>query len=85
MISVVDGDGNPLKNVNFTINYETDPMQVHYISSYSTDMLYGKENMALGELAAGPYRIAVEMNGRILKRQVAVESGRLTQVVFIIQ
>jgi hypothetical protein len=48
-------------------------------------MLNGEENAALGELAAGQYRIAVEMNGQILERWVEVQSGRLTQVVFVIK
>ncbi|HKU52321.1 MAG TPA: M23 family metallopeptidase, partial [Nitrospira sp.] len=89
MISVVDERGNLLKNASFTITYLADPAespgQVYYVSSYSSDLLDGDENMALGELSAGQYRIAVEMNGRILERMVAVESGRLTQVVFVIQ
>ena len=85
MISVVDGNGHLLENANFTINDRTDSANVYYLSSYSPDMLYGGENLALGELSAGQYRIAVEMNGRILERLVAVESGRLTQVIFVIE
>ena len=83
MISVVDGDGNLLNNASFTISYQHDPAQVYYASTYSADMLSGDENIALGELSAGQYRIAVEMNGQILERWVEVESGKLTQVVFV--
>lgn len=48
-------------------------------------MLNGEESAVLGELAVGHYRIAVEMNGQILERWVEVESGKLTQVVFVIK
>ena len=89
IISVVDGAGNLLKNLNFTIGYYSDPAQgpnkLYYVTSYSPDLLLGEENAVLGELPAGQYRIAVEMNGRILERWVEVESGRLTQVVFVVK
>ena len=89
IISVVDGAGNVVKNVNFTIGYYSDPAQgpdkVYYATSYSPDMLMGRENAALGGLSAGQYRIAVEMNGQILERWVEVESGKLTQVVFVVK
>jgi hypothetical protein len=89
MISVVDGDGKLVEDVNFTIGYYSDPTQspikVYYAVPYSPDMLNGEENAALGELAAGQYRIAVEMNGQILERWVEVQSGRLTQVVFVVK
>ena len=88
-ISVVDADGTLAKDVNFTIGYYSDPAQgpstVYYVSPYSPDMLLGEENSALGELSAGQYRIAVEMNGQILERWVEVESGRLTQAVFVVK
>jgi len=89
MISIVDLDGNLVENANFTIGYYSDPSQppnkVYYMKPYSTDMLLGEENAALGELSAGQYRIAVETNGQILERWVEVESGRLTQVVFVVK
>jgi hypothetical protein len=87
MISVVDGEGKLMEDLNFTIGYYSDPSQspdkIYYAATYFSDMLNGEENTVLGELAAGPYRIAVEMNGQILERWVEVQSGRLTQVVFV--
>lgn len=87
IISVVDGAGKLVKDVNFTIGYYSDPAQgpdkVYYVTPYSPDLLLGEENAALGELSAGQYRIAVEMNGQIQERWVEVESGKLTQVVFV--
>ena len=89
MISVVDGAGNLMKNANFTIEYHPDPsrspVKIYYATSYSTDLLTGEETAALGDLPAGHYRIAVEMNGQILERWVEVESGKLTQVVFVVE
>lgn len=88
-ISVVDGAGKLVNDVNFTIGYHSDPAQgpdkVYYVTPYSPDLLLGEENAVLGQLSAGQYRIAVEMNGQILERWVEVESGKLTQVVFVVK
>ncbi len=89
VISVLDGGGNLLRNANFTIGFYSDPSQspvkVYYGATYSPDTLTGEENAVFGDLPAGRYRIAVEMNGQILDRWVEVESGKLTQVVFIVK
>lgn len=89
MIAVVDGDGHLMKNAKFTIAYYSDPSQsplrFYYATSYSTDLLTGEENMAVGDLSTGHYRIVVEMNGQVLERWVEVESGKLTQVVFAVK
>ena len=86
MILVIDEDGIPVKSAKFTIGYYVDstqpPTKIYYATPYSSDMLTGEESAALSDLLAGQYRIAVEMNGRILERWVEVESGKLTQVVF---
>ena len=86
MISVVDENGKLVKDLNFTIGYYSDPskspLSIYYAATYFPDMLNGEENTVLSELAAGQYRIAVEMNGQILERWVEVQSGRLTQAVF---
>lgn len=89
MIAVADGDGNLVKNANFTIEYHSNSSQsalkFYYATSYSADLLTGEENTALGELSAGQYRIVVETNGQMLERWVEVESGKLTQVVFVVK
>ena len=88
MISVIDGDSNLVEHANFTIGYYSNPsgspLKIYYAAPYSPDMLNGEESAVLGELAVGHYRIAVEMNGQILERWVEVQSGRLTQVVFVV-
>ena len=89
MLAVLDGKGDLVKNANFTIGSYSGPSggpnQIYYLTPYSPDLLLGEENAALGGLPPGQYRIAVEMNGTILERWVEVESGRLTQVVFVVK
>ena len=86
-ITVVDANGNLIKIANLTIGHYSDPSQsplkTYYARPYASDMLNGKENAVLGELSAGHYRIAVETNGQILERWAEVQSGKLTQVVFV--
>jgi hypothetical protein len=86
MISVIGGNGKLAEDANLTIGYYADPSQspikIYYTATYSPDMLNGEENAVLGDLVAGQYRIAFEMNGQLLERWVEVQSGRLTQVVF---
>ena len=89
MISVVDEDHKLVKYAEFTLRYYLSPSQKqvksYYGITYSADMLKGKENVVLGELSAGRYRIAIERNGKVYERWVEVESGRLTQVVFVVK
>jgi murein DD-endopeptidase MepM/ murein hydrolase activator NlpD len=86
---VIDTDGHLARSGNFTIGYYLDPeeapVKTYYATSYSPELLNGAENAVLGALEAGHYRIVVEMNGQILERWVEVQSGRLTQVVFVIK
>ena len=89
MISIMDEGGNLMKQANFTIGYYTDPsaspIKMYYGLPYSKDMLDGQENAVWGELSAGDYRIVVETSGQMLERWVEVESGKLTQVVFVVK
>jgi murein DD-endopeptidase MepM/ murein hydrolase activator NlpD len=100
MISVVDQDHNLIKYAEFTIQYHPEksgpPARSYYGTTYAPDMLMGdthstpqggsvEENAALGELSAGHYRIAVNTNGKMYERWVEVESGKLTQVNFVVK
>jgi murein DD-endopeptidase MepM/ murein hydrolase activator NlpD len=89
MLLVNDEDGDLVKSANFTIGYYADPSQpptqVYYATPYASDMLTGEESATLGDLPAGQYRIVVERNGQIHERWVEVQSGRLTQVVFVVK
>jgi len=88
-VSIVDEARQPVKYAQYTIRYwpKQSPKQVksYYGITYSADMLNGAENTVLGELPAGRYRIAIERNGKVYERWVEVESGRLTQVVFVVK
>jgi murein DD-endopeptidase MepM/ murein hydrolase activator NlpD len=87
MITVGAADGSLVQDVKLTIRQYADPSQSpsksYYLTTYSADLLTSNENAALGELPAGRYRIAVDINGRILERWVEVKSGKLTQVVLV--
>ena len=89
MISIVDADHKLVKYAAYTIRYSPDQSQKvvksYYGVTYSADMLTGDENAGLGELPAGHYRIAIERNGKVYERWVEVESGKLTQVVFVVK
>lgn len=88
-ISVADKQGTLVKRAEYTIQYflgqspQTDA--IYYGVTYSPDMLKGAENVGIGDLRPGKYRIALEHNGQLLERWVEVESGKLTQVVFVVQ
>jgi hypothetical protein len=47
-------------------------------------MMRGEENAALGGLPPGWYRIAVTYHGRLYERWIEVKSGKLTQVMFVV-
>jgi hypothetical protein len=87
-LSVVDEKRELVKTAKFTIGYYADPSQppaaFFYGTPYSPDLLTGSESAVFGELPSGQYRIAVETNGQLLERWVEVQSGRLTQVLFVI-
>lgn len=88
-ISVVDQDRKLVRYAELTIRYYLDPSQRHvksyYGTTYAPDMLNREENAALGELPAGHYRVAVKANDKVYERWVEVESGKLTQVVFVVK
>jgi murein DD-endopeptidase MepM/ murein hydrolase activator NlpD len=87
MITILDTDGTLIKYAKLTIQQYTDqaqsPLKSYYVTTYSADLMNADENAALGDLPAGRYRIVVDRNGQILERWVEVESGKLTQIVFV--
>jgi hypothetical protein len=88
MISVVDA-ADHLLFAEITVQYYLDRSQpnvkAYYIETYANDLALGDENAALSDLSSGSYRIAFTMNGQLYERWVEVESGRLTEVVFVIK
>jgi murein DD-endopeptidase MepM/ murein hydrolase activator NlpD len=88
-VSVVDPDGILVKYAEYTIRstpqQPKEKLRSYYGLTYSPDMLNGEENIVLGELPTGRYRIAVERNGKVYERWVEVESGKLTQAVIVVK
>jgi hypothetical protein len=88
-ISIFDKDNQLVKRAEYTIQYfvglrqPTD--QIYYGVTYSADMRTGEENVARGDFRPGKYRIALQYNGQLSERWVEVESGKLTQVVFVVK
>jgi hypothetical protein len=86
-IAARNHDGTLAKGIEFTLQYLYDANRgstnIYYGVSYSADMLNGDENAAFGDLPAGKYRMVLQYNGQRFERRVQVESGRLTQVVFV--
>jgi hypothetical protein len=86
---IVDKNHQLINYAEYTLRYDPNQAQklakTYYGTTYSADMLSGNENAVLGELSAGHYRLAVERNGKVYERWVEVESGKLTQVVFIVK
>jgi murein DD-endopeptidase MepM/ murein hydrolase activator NlpD len=74
---------------DFTARYHLDKnapkVKSYYGATYATDMMLGEENAALGGLPPGFYRVALTFNGQIYERWVEVQSGKLTQVVFVVK
>jgi Peptidase family M23 len=88
MVSIV-GQASDFQYGEFTIEYHPDRDQAqaksYYVTTYSPDLMTGAENAALGDLPAGAYRIALNHNSQLYERWVEVESGKLTQVVLIVE
>jgi hypothetical protein len=89
MISVLNQNDELVKLAEYTIRYQPDQpgqsVKSYYGTTYSPDMFNGEENIALGDLRAGKYRIAIESHGKVYERWVEVESGKLTTVVIIVK
>ncbi len=87
-ISIIDTNTNFLFSempVNYYLDRSQPPVISYYVTTYSRDLATGEENAAVGDLAPGNYRIALTMNGQVYERWVEVESGKLTQVVFVVK
>jgi len=73
----------------FTARYYHDKngpkIKSHYVETYSKDMMRLDENAALGDLPAGYYYVALKYNGQFYERWIEVQSGRLTQVGFVLK
>lgn len=86
--SIVDKNSN-FVFAEFTASFHLDKnepkIKSHYVVTYTKDMMRGAENAALGDLPPGFYRVALKHNGHFYERWVEVKSGKLTQVVIVVE
>jgi hypothetical protein len=75
-------------SATFTLDYyperNAQKSAIYYAATYEKNMMRGEENAALGGLPPGWYRIAVTYHGRLYERWIEVKSGKLTQVMFVV-
>jgi hypothetical protein len=88
-LTAADRQGQLVKRAEFTIqNFEDQSRPsgiIYYGVTYSADMLKGEESAGFGDLPVGKYRLVLQYNGQHLERWVEVESGKLTQVAFVVK
>lgn len=85
--SIVNGAG-AFQQTSITIQRMDDfnnAVAAYYVDTYHPSLAIGDENAAIGDLPAGQYRVTLIANGRFYERRVEVESGKLTQVVFVVE
>lgn len=85
--SIVNGAG-AFQQTSITIQRMDDfnnAVEAYYVDTYHPSLAIGDENAAISDLPAGHYRITLIANGRFYERRVEVESGKLTQVVFVVE
>ena len=88
-ISIAHESGQLVNSAEVTIQRHNDQYQpignTLYRVTYDKSMLRGEENAGMGDLPAGKYRLVMQSAGQLRERWVEVQSGKLTQVVFIIK
>lgn len=57
----------------------------YYVDTYHPSLAVGDENAAFGDTPAGRYRISLIFNGHFYERWAEVQSGKLTQVVIVVE
>jgi murein DD-endopeptidase MepM/ murein hydrolase activator NlpD len=87
-LSIVDPVHLPVKQADFTLQHFLEKNRssdiTYYGGTYSSGMLKSTENAGMSDLLPGLYRIALTHNGHVYERWVEVESGKLTQVVIVV-
>jgi murein DD-endopeptidase MepM/ murein hydrolase activator NlpD len=88
-LSVLGPDGRLVEKAKFTLEHHPNQSQsadlVYYQDTYAKKMLKDEENVGIGDLPAGFYRILLLYNGNRYERWVEVESGKLTQAVITVK
>jgi murein DD-endopeptidase MepM/ murein hydrolase activator NlpD len=88
-LSVLGPDGKLVEKAKFTLEHHSQQSQpadlVYYEDTYAKKMLKDEENVGIGDLPAGFYRIVLLYNGNRYERWVEVKSGKLTQAVITVK
>jgi hypothetical protein len=88
-LSIVDPAGQLVRHAEFTLAHFPGTSQpadaIYYGVTYSPQLLRGEENVGMGDLPSGTYRLALTYNGHLYERWVEVESGKLTQAVILVE
>jgi hypothetical protein len=88
-LSIVDGTGQLVSRAEYTLEHVSSQPQptdgIYYGITYSPVLLYSPENAGLNDLSPGTYRLALSYKGHIYERRVEVESGKLTQVIIVVE
>lgn len=58
--------------------------RVHYVSTYARGFEHNSEDVVIGNVLPGRYRIAFVEGGVLYERWVDVQAGALTQAVFVV-
>ena len=84
---ITDGKSN-FQRAEITIQRyspSSELLGVYYLDAYDPSLSTGSENAAIGDLPAGRYRITLISNGHLYEGWVEVQSGKLTQVMIVVE
>lgn len=60
-------------------------LDLSYLETYEPALALGEENVGVNDLPAGRYRITFMYAGGLYERWIEVQSGKLTQVVIVVE
>jgi hypothetical protein len=83
----LDNDGRVVPQTAITLQRYSasgQPVETYYFDTYHPSLEFGEENAGIGDLPAGMYRVTLIYNGHLYERWVEVQSGKLTQVVIVV-
>jgi len=86
-ISVLDTNSK-FQKAKITVQHNSasnEILGVYYLDTYHPQMATGEEDAAINDLPSGRYRITLIYNSHLYERWVDVESGKLTQVVIVVE
>jgi len=86
-LSILDAN-SIFQKAEITVHYysaSNEILGVYYLDTYHPQMTSSDENAAINDLPSGRYRITLIHNSHLYERWVDVESGKLTQVMIVVE